>query len=120
MFKKGRGITLHTAEAIRCIRLHGLENGVPAVHRLRPCCAPWLPQRAASLARISHNTRQAADQSAAFSRARSCRVAAARAQGGKAATRQLRRSKTTGLQKAQAQRDRDAQCEQQNKKELQR
>jgi hypothetical protein len=33
-----------------------------------------------------------------------------------AATRQLRRSKTTGLQKAQAQRDRDAQCEQQNKK----
>ena len=31
-------------------------------------------------------------------------------------TRQLRRSKTTGLQKAQEQRDRDAQCEQQNKK----
>ena len=34
------------------------------------------------------------------------------------ATRQLRRSKTTGLQKAQAQRDRDAQCQPKNKKEL--
>ena len=48
-------------------------------------CAHAARHGAASLARTSHNTRQAADQSAAFSSARSCRVEAARAQGGNAA-----------------------------------
>jgi hypothetical protein len=79
-------VTRDRTEAIRCKR-HGLEAGAPNVHRLRPCCTPWLPRRAASLARTEHNTRQAGQSAVqGITRART------RRQRG---TRQLRRSKTT-------------------------
>ena len=78
-----------------------------ARHGCRPAPHPW-PAPHTTRVKLPTNRR----------RFRALAPAGWQPRARKAATR--RRSKTTGLQKAQAQRDRDAQCEQQNKKELQR
>ena len=80
------------------------------------CCNAQPPWPAPHTTRVKLPTNRRRFRALARAGYRGSRARATQQRG----TRQLRRSKTTGLQKAQAQRDRDAQCKQQNKKVLQR